>query len=277
MRTSQLTPSFHRALWVSVVVVCAIAGCGDDDPTLGGSTRPLRILVTNDDGVAAAGIDAVVRGLAADAHNQVTVCAPAENRSGSSDATGPSERCGDLSVHAATTQSGYPATAVNGCPADTVNHALAAIYPPDAPPDLVVSGINEGQNIGFAVATRLSGTVGAAKTAARHGISALAASQGIPGTTGTYDYPTAVTVVLGWLAEHRSALLNETAPVSVTNLNVPSCATGTSTRGTVFGIALASTPGGALSTQDCASTLERPKDDTEGFLNGFITFSAVPY
>ncbi|HMF04563.1 MAG TPA: 5'/3'-nucleotidase SurE, partial [Acidimicrobiia bacterium] len=79
----------------------------------------LQVLVTNDDGIAAPGIDALVQGLRKIKGVKVTVVAPAENKSGSSDTTTP----GPLTTTQATTTSGYPAIAVNGYPADTVNFA----------------------------------------------------------------------------------------------------------------------------------------------------------
>jgi 5'-nucleotidase len=232
--------------------------------------------VTNDDGYGAAGIDAIVAALAADSSNDVIVSAPSGNRSGSGDSTGPSERCGDLTVASATTQSGYPATSVNGCPADSVNYALTNLYSGGVGPHVVISGINEGQNISNPVATRLSGTVGAARTAARQGIPALAASQGIPHEGMPYDYPSGVAAVVDWLEEHRDGLLAGTMVAGVDNVNIPSCVAGSTIRGTLTDVPLAATGVGVLDTQDCTSTLENPANDVEAFRNGYITFSNVP-
>lgn len=259
---------------VVTILGSSLAACGNEH---GSQTPPLRILVTNDDGYAAEGIDAIVAALAADPRNEVVVSAPSGNRSGSSDATGPSARCGDLSITTSTTLSGYPATAVNGCPADSVNYALANLYPAEAPPQLVVSGINEGQNISLPVATRLSGTVGAARTAARRGIPAIAASQGTPANNAQYDYSHGVASVLEWIEARRDELTaGGVVPVDVTNLNIPSCASGTELRGTLIDVPLATSPGNVLANQDCASTLMDPSDDVEAFINGFIVFSQVP-
>jgi 5'-nucleotidase len=259
-------------------VALALWGCGDDDPSRSSSNAaPLRILVTNDDGVAADGIDAIVKALASDPRNEVIVCAPSGNRSGTGDGTGPSARCGDLTVTAATTQSGYAATAINGCPADAVTHGLATLYPQGRRPHLVIAGINEGQNVSLPVATRLSGTVGAARTAGRQGIPALAASQGTPDVGVPYDYRAGVDAVLAWLSDHRSALLAGAVSVSdVDNLNVPTCNPGSSIRGTIVDIPLARSSQGALNTQNCASTLQNPTNDVEAFLNGYTTLSRVP-
>ena len=126
------------------------------------------------------------------------------------------------------------------------------------------------------VATQISGTVGAAKTAARRGIPALASSQGVPGAGGVYDYPAGVEAVLAWLAAHRAALAAGSMPASVENVNIPSCSSG-AIRGTILGAPLAPSPAGALGAQDCASTLENPADDVQALVNGFIPVSSVPF
>ena len=254
----------------------SLAGCGDS-----ASSAPvsLRILVTNDDGVGAEGIDAVAEALRADPLNEVTVCGPAENQSASGDMTD----CGTGAAIETTTQSGYPATAVDGCPADSVNYALDTangLYEAGKLPHLVISGINEGQNLGESIAGSISRTVGAAKTAARdHGVPALASSQGsslgAPIDGAVYDYDAGVEAVLAWLAEHRSTIgAGNVTTSEVANLNIPTCVTG-SIRG---GLELPLTEGlsGALEPQDCESTVEDPQTDTEGFNNGFITLSPVP-
>jgi 5'-nucleotidase len=241
----------------------------------------LRILVTNDDGVSAEGIDVIVQALIADPNNDVTVCAPDGQRSGSGDKTD----CGTLNGTGTTTQSGYAATAVDGCPADAVNYALDpanGLYAADSLPHVVISGINEGQNVSEGVATVASGTVGAAKTAARdHGIPALATSQGssegppIPPPGSVYDYDSGVSAALAWLAEHRSALAAGTVTTAtVDSLNTPSCTAG-SVRG-LREVPLAVDGTDAFKPQDCESTLEDPQDDVEAFVNGFNALSPVP-
>lgn len=186
---------------------------------VGGTTlpvvdEPLRILVTNDDGVGAEGIDQLVVALTELPDVEVTVVAPAENQSGSGDTT--SE--GEVVAQPATTASGFEAVAVEGFPADSVLHALEVM---DLDPHLVVSGVNEGTNIG--PIEQISGTVGAAKTAARAGYPALALSQGY-GSPPAYE----VTVRYGveWVEEHRDGLVSGTAPVEVVSINGPTCPAG---------------------------------------------------
>lgn len=136
--------------------------------------RSLRILLTNDDGFDAAGISALRAALLADGHH-VTVVAPSRNRSGSSVSI---TTVGSLLVREV-----EPGVfAVNGTPADCVLVALRGGVAERV--DLVVAGINFGQNIGARIVS--SGTVGAAVTAAGLGVPAIASSQ----TVDSPDYRT---------------------------------------------------------------------------------------
>src|SRR5690606_18860910 len=137
-----------------------------DATTTTAAAETLDILVSNDDGFDAEGIDAVVEALIALPDTNVTVVAPAENQSGSGGNTTP----GELTATEEETLSGYPVTAVQGFPADAVNYGLENVV--EEPPDLVVTGLNEGQNMGPIIDA--SGTVGAARAAVAQGIPALA-------------------------------------------------------------------------------------------------------
>jgi len=125
---------------------------------------PMRILIANDDGYLAPGLSALVeamRGL-----GEIDVVAPEQNASGTSNAltlTRP------LTVFR--TPSG--ARVVNGTPSDCVHVALTGLLPQR--PDLVVSGINNGANMGDD--TLYSGTVAAAMEGYLFGIPAIAFSQ----------------------------------------------------------------------------------------------------
>src|SRR5262245_37455934 len=138
--------------------------------------QTLRVLVSNDDGIGAPGIDALVNELSLNSNLVIEIYAPATNQSGVSDnfTTVP------FAVAAGTTASNVLGTAVSGTPADSVMYAL--LYGLSQPPDIVVSGINAGQNIGRWVAEDASGTVGAALAAARLGIPAIAVSLGLGST-----------------------------------------------------------------------------------------------
>jgi 5'-nucleotidase len=221
------------ALALGVVVALSGGACESDDvdegsgvtfprkefgevagTTLPRPDEPLRILVTNDDGVEAEGIDALVVALTELPDVEVTVVAPLENQSGSADTTTE----GEVAAQPATTASGFEAVGVDGFPADSVIHALDVL---ELDPHVVVSGVNEGTNIG--PIEQISGTVGAAKTAARAGYPALALSQGYG---SPIDYSVTVEVGVEWIEEHRDELVAGTAPVQVVSVNGPTCPTG---------------------------------------------------
>lgn len=124
----------------------------------------MKILISNDDGYLAPGIVALANVLRG--HAEITVVAPDSNRSGTSNALTLDR---PLAVHCA--DNGF--YVVNGTPSDCVHIALTAIM--KEPPDLVVSGINQGQNMGDD--TLYSGTVAAATEAYLFGIPAIAFSQ----------------------------------------------------------------------------------------------------
>lgn len=274
------------AVVVGVALVVVLAGCGDDeDPeaaapttattettsldepttTAAPDTEPLRILVTNDDGVGAPGIDALVEALRQEDGVEVTVVAPAENQSGSASST----TDGPLTTSEATTASGYDAVAVAGFPADTIVWALDQ-GGTDVAPDLVISGINEGQNVG--PFTELSGTVGAARAAAQRGLPAVAASQGIGAEP---DFAAGAQVVLDWLAENRDQIVAGTyAAGDVVNLNIPTCTDG-EVRGVVEVPTATDLAGRDPFVSVCSSTASDPADDVDAITNGFAAESVV--
>jgi 5'-nucleotidase len=229
-------------------------------------------MVTNDDGYNAPGINALVQGLRSLSDVEVSVVAPAKNQSGVGGSTTP----GHLTVTDAKTASGYPAKAVDGYPADTVrwavdDHGLAQR------PDVVISGVNFGQNIGSLI--HISGTVGAAQAAARRGIPALAASAGLPPAgVASPDFADAVTQIEKWITQHRSALLagSLSSPVLFQNLNVPTCKAGQSVRGLVEVPVDTKAPNSELNSVDCASTATNPTGDVQAFSTGFEPLSDLP-
>lgn len=221
-------------------------------------TVPMRILVTNDDGVSAPGIDALVEGLLTVPGLHVDVVAPATNQSGAGDRLTP----GGASGAAATTASGRAATAVAGTPGDSVVYGLNVM---GLVPDLVLSGINLGQNMDGVVG--VSGTVGAARVAGRRSVPSIASSQGVNGSI--VDFPSGVTATLQLLEQYRLGLAG--APyMTLPNINIPSCAAGTSIRGTLNTVVAPALNGRSYTTQDCASTVTTINDDVDAFNNGFI-------
>lgn len=124
----------------------------------------MKILLSNDDGFQAPGIVALYEALKDLA--EVEVVAPEHNNSAKSNAL---TLHSPLYVHQASNGFRY----VNGTPADCVHIALTGLL--DDKPDLVVSGINNGANMGDD--TIYSGTVGAAMEGYLFGIPAIAFSQ----------------------------------------------------------------------------------------------------
>ena len=130
-----------------------------------GKIYAMRILISNDDGYLAPGINALAKALAPVA--DIVVVAPDSNRSGASNSLSL-----DRPLSAQRADNGF--YFINGTPTDCVHIALTGIL--DYRPDLVVSGINNGPNMGDD--TLYSGTVAAATEGYLFGIPAMAFSQG---------------------------------------------------------------------------------------------------
>ncbi len=161
-----------------------------------------RILITNDDGIHADGLKALEQSLGA--LGEVVVVAPEREMSATSQA---------ISIHLplrvrAHDQRHY---AVSGTPADAVILALHQILA--TKPDLVVSGINQGANLGENVI--YSGTVAGALEATLHGVPAIAVSLASRKTT---DFSAAA----AFAAQLAAKVLAEGLPSGVMlNVNVP--------------------------------------------------------
>lgn len=268
---------YALAAVLAAVLGLGVASCGSSSSSSGSDSgtgaastttttlapRHLNILVTNDDGYDAVGIDSVVEALRKLPAVTVTVVAPATNQS----ATGPKTTPGPLTHHETETRSGYPAVAVDGHPADTIRVALDDLH---LTPDLVVSGVNLGQNLGPLLG--ISGTVGAARAAATRGIPAIAASQGVGDPV---DFAVATKAVITWIEANRAELPPPGGTVAtVVNINAPSCGTTGSPRGTVD--APPATGGPPLEKADCASTRRDPADDVTALNAGFVVVGTIP-
>ena len=133
----------------------------------------MRVLVTNDDGVHAPGITALAVAVAAAGYETVVV-APKREASGSSASLGPADERQVLEYDTISLSGleDVPVFALDGPPALCVLLARSGGF--GDPPDIVVSGINPGNNTGRSVLH--SGTVGAALTGANFGVSGLAVS-----------------------------------------------------------------------------------------------------
>ncbi len=182
----------------------------------------MRILVTNDDGVGAPGLAALTRalvgwveGAAADgpgSPHEILVVAPSSNYSGAGAAVGSVTDRTTITYQRASVEGAEAVEAygLDASPAlSVIAGALGAVGPK---PDLVVSGINHGVNVGRSVLH--SGTVGAALTASQLGISALAVSLRVGEEPDPWESAADLAVAL--------LPMLVAAPVrTVLNLNVP--------------------------------------------------------
>ncbi len=178
----------------------------------------MRIVVTNDDGVHAPGLAAITRTLAHWArahHHEVVVVAPNANYSGAGAAVGTVYERESIAYTRAHIEGAEDVHAfgLDAPPALTVIVAALGGFGPR--PDLVVSGINLGVNVGRSVLH--SGTVGAVLTGAQLGMSGLAVSLRAGAEVEHWD--TAATLAVAMVEPLAAA-----PPRTVLNLNVPSIA-----------------------------------------------------
>jgi 5'-nucleotidase len=280
----------HSAVALTVAAVAAtgaLGACGSSStgagPAPSGSVTPTKsvepsplssasaasvitVLVTNDDGVKAPGIDTLVQALRKVSGITVKVVAPATNQSGAGGKT----TAGSVTFTNTTTLSGYPAVAVNGTPADAANVAFDQLH---LTPSVVISGANAGQNLGPVV--DISGTVGAARVGARHGLPALAVSSG----TGTkFDFATAAAYAVKWFGTERSSLPSgpSSTAATVSSLNVPTCGKGKVRGELTLKQQLKLLAGQSiLGTSNCLSTAH-PTTEVAAFSDGFATLVSLP-
>lgn len=165
----------------------------------------MKILVSNDDGVSAPGLAILAEALAL--IGEVKVVAPDRNRSGASNSltlVNPL-RCKTL-------PNGY--ISVEGTPTDCVHLALTGML--DWQPDIVVSGINEGPNLGDDIL--YSGTVAAAVEGRHLGLSAVAVSLCVPHGSVIAHYETAAIIAKKLVLRLQADPLPSQ---TILNVNVP--------------------------------------------------------
>jgi 5'-nucleotidase len=162
----------------------------------------MKILVSNDDGYLAPGLNILVDSLKKIA--DVIVVAPNKNKSGSSSSL-------SLNKEVAVNKINPMLYSVEGTPTDCVHIALTGLIP--FKPDMVISGINDGANMGDD--TIYSGTVGAAMEGFLLGIPSIAVSMG---SSEPKYFETAAKVIIELITKH-----NKQPPKNVTllNINVP--------------------------------------------------------
>ena len=162
----------------------------------------MKILISNDDGYQARGIRCLAHAL--ESHGEVDVVAPERDRSGASNSL-----TLDQPLRARVAENGF--IYVDGTPTDCVHLAITGLLQEE--PDIVVSGINAGANLGDDVI--YSGTVAAAMEGRFLGLPAIAVSLV---TDGSGHYETAARVVTALL----EAMVSSPMPAdTILNINVP--------------------------------------------------------
>ncbi|KZB86564.1 5'/3'-nucleotidase SurE [Amycolatopsis regifaucium] len=174
----------------------------------------MRALITNDDGIDSPGLAALARG-AVDHGWAVVVAAPAAEASGTSAGLTGAGKAGQVTVERRELPGlpDVPAFAVAAHPGLIALAAAQGTF--GEPPEIVLSGVNHGANVGRAILH--SGTVGAALTASINGARALAVSLDVglePGPRPHWDTAVAVAATL-------FDRLTELPAGTVLNLNVP--------------------------------------------------------
>ncbi len=168
----------------------------------------MRILLTNDDGIHAPGLT-VLEEIARELSDDVWVCAPAEEQSGAGHS---------LTLHhpVRLREHGERRFSVTGTPTDSVNLALRKLFA-ERKPDLVLSGVNAGENLGDDIT--YSGTISAAMEAALAGIPAIGLSQAYRDTNFGFD------AARHWGAKVLAPLIDvQMARRTLVNVNFPALA-----------------------------------------------------
>ena len=169
----------------------------------------MNLLLVNDDGIGSPSLQLLSRAAKARGHH-VLLCAPSTQQSAKSHCftiTAP------LLARRLELDCADEAWAVDGTPADCTRLGLMALN--DAKIDLVISGINDGYNVGLA--TYVSGTVGAAREAAFQGVPAMSVSAGLNVP------PPTLALFAEWVVTLAEKLVDYPLPaLSVCNVNVPS-------------------------------------------------------
>ena len=168
----------------------------------------MRILLTNDDGYHAPGL-AVLEAIAAQLSDDIWVCAPAEEQSGAGHSL-------TLSRPVRVREHGPRRFSVSGTPTDSVMMAMGVIM--DGPPDLILSGVNRGANLGDDVT--YSGTVSAAMEGTLAGIRSISLSQVYSREGMADDVPFGAAEA--WGAKVLKPLIDmDFSPRTLVNINFP--------------------------------------------------------
>jgi 5'-nucleotidase len=258
----------NRRRGVEIVVLALVfaAACGGTpQPPAPG---PLRIVITNDDGIEAPGIRALAEAFRP--LGQVTVAAPSGNRSGVSHGV-TSDRV--IAVRESE-RGGQKWFAIDALPATCVRLAVEELLP--SKPDLVVSGINRGENLG--TVTFYSATVAAAREAAFLGVPAMAinlASVGDAGYEAAASVTAAIARALGRNGIPRGTFLNVNVPALPTDRLRGIRITRQDTRAPVDFFEKWTVPDGSMEYRPRWEHLEPGAADTDiwAVRNGYVSVS----
>lgn len=168
----------------------------------------MRILISNDDGIESEGLLTLAETLGKNGH-EVWVSAPDTERSAFSHALTLRE---PVKFHKKDTR----IYSCSGTPADCIFYALKGAVP--VVPDVVISGINKGYNVGTDII--YSGTFGAAREAALHKVPAIAVS------AEGFEPPFPFAEAAAFTAEHLDRFIGLWNPDVVININVPASPSG---------------------------------------------------
>lgn len=215
----------------------------------------MRILLTNDDVIHAPGMGVLER-IARTLSDDITIVAPTSEKSGAG-------RSLTLTGPLRLRQVGDRRHAVAGTPTDSVMMALAHIMK-DSPPDLILSGVNRGANLGEDVS--YSGTVSAAMEGALAGIPSIALSQ-VYAKQGAGPN-VSFAVAEAWGEKVLRPLIDAPwAPRSLYNINFPACETDQ-----VRGIKVV-----AQGLRDYGQTEILQRTDPRGFDYYWIKLAGMPH
>ncbi len=178
----------------------------------GAAGEPVHVMVSNDDGIDSPGLEAIAAIIAADPAYRVTVVAPKHQQSVSGHGLVTRR---EIEVIEHEPVAGCPSWSVDGTPATVARVGLTALLLED-PPDLIVSGINRGENDGLGAWT--SGTVAVAREGALAGIPAVAVSLQLDWSNPEPDFAAAAR----WAKPIIDAVRTNGLPRGVhLNVNVP--------------------------------------------------------
>ena len=210
-RASDSIRALHAAIAAVCLVTAAAASFDAAQDAASASRAPqqraYRILISNDDGIRAPALPMLAEALKP--IGEVIIVAPAEDQSGVSQGLTAALPITRTDIMLA---GGLRAIGLTATPATTIQIAIKNIVMPR--PDLVVTGINTGYNLG--TSAYLSGTVGAARQAMMEGVPAVATS--MAGAGVPRDFAPATQQVVAIVRQVRDRGL---PPQTFLNVNIP--------------------------------------------------------